>query len=337
MTDFWLTSGYHLLDPTEDGRLTVTPAYGSAYWRRPEVAPIEESCTAERALHDRLMDDPFLAIGPSDLAAFEDQDAADNYRVVADFVAGLKQAETLERYYAALFSGGSVSIPPLFIDQIVHALLRHVLRDTTNPLHVRAGELFFRKQRVTVNEGQILVADDETVEMYSETGGFGSLGKMLVEGSAALREIELDVLTEENADLYWPRSDRFDTVLDLTFARPGLDALCRVMELWIGQFSGLPVRIHPVQSIRDEKWRWHIGLDAEATALLNDLYNGVDVDAERQENLISLFRLEARDPEALIPEMRGKPVYLGLSKTAAGTVTLKPQNLLTNLPLSMAA
>ena len=336
MSDFWLTSGYHLLDPTEDGRLAVTPAYAAAYWQRPEVAPIEDSCAAERALHARLLDDPFLPVLPGDLSAFEDQDAADNYRVVADFIAGLKQAETLERYYASLFTGDGISIPPLFIDQIVHALLRHVLGETTNPLQVRAGELFFRKQRVTVNDGQILVADDETVEMYSETGGFGSLGKMLVEGSASLREVELDVLTEENGDLYWPRSDRFDTVLDLTFARPGLDALCRVMEQWIGQFSGLSVRIHPVQSIRDEKWRWHIGLDAEATALLNDLYNGVEVDDARQENLISLFRLETKDTDALIPEMRGKPIYLGLSKTANDTVTVKPQNLLTNLPLSMA-
>lgn len=337
MTDFWLTSGYHLLEPTEEGRLAVTPAYASAYWKRPEVAPVDESCPVERALHARLLEDPFLPVTTADLSGFADSDTADNYRIVADFVAGLKSAVTLERYYASLFTGEPIRIPPLFIDQISHALLRHVLRDVANPMQVRAGELFFRNQRVTINEGQILVADDETVEMYSETGGFGSLGKMLVEGSAALREVELDVLTEENADLYWPRSDRFDTVLDLTFARPGLDALCRVMELWIAQFSGLNVRIHPVQSIRDEKWRWHIGLDAEATSLLNDLYNGVDVDEERQKCLISLFRMEVKDPEALIPEMRGKPIYLGLAKTAKDTLTVKPQNLLTNLPLSIAA
>lgn len=337
MTDFWLTSGYHLLELTDDGRLAVTPEYANAYWQRPEVAPIAESCQAERALHARLDDDPFLPVTDADLAAFQDRDAADNYRVVANFIAGLKLAGTLERYYASLFAGDGISIPPLFIDQIAHALMRHVLRDAGNPMQVRASEMFFRKQRVTVNEGQILVADDEIVGMYSETGGFGSLGKMLVEGSAALREVELDVLTEENADLYWPRSDRFDTVLDVTFARPGLDALCRVMELWVSQFSGLAVRIHPVQSIRDEKWRWHIGLDAEATALLNDLYNGIDVEEARQENLISLFRLESKDAEAFIPEMRGKPVYLGLAKTSANTLTIKPQNLLTNLPLSKAS
>lgn len=337
MTDFWVTSGYHLLDITDDGRLAVTSQYANAYWQRPEVAPVAESCKAERVLHARLTKDPFLTVTDTDLTAFKDTDAAENYRIVADFVAGLKQAETLERYYASLFAGGGISIPPLFIDQIAHALMRHVLRDVTNPLQVRAGEMFFRKQRVTVNEGQVLVADDEIVEMYSDTGGFGSLGKLLVEGNAALREVELDVLTEENADMYWPRSDRFDTVLDLTFARPGLDALCRVMEMWIGQFCGLDVRIHPVQSIRDEKWRWHIGLDTESTAILNDLYNGIDVDAARQENLISLFRMEAKDAGSLIPEMRGKPIYLGLAKTVANTLIVKPQNLLTNLPLSIAA
>ena len=33
-----------------------------------------------------------------------------------------------------------------------------------------------------------------------------------------MRSVELDVLLDENASIYWPRSDRFDTVLDISFA-----------------------------------------------------------------------------------------------------------------------
>ena len=32
----------------------------------------------------------------------------------------------------------------------------------------------------------------------------------------------------------------------------------------------------PKPRIDDEKWTWHIGLDAEATRILNALYNGED-------------------------------------------------------------
>ena len=181
--------------------------------------------------------------------------------------------------------------------------------------------------------GAIMMADEDTVEMYSQTGGFGDLGRLLMEGQTALREVTLDVLTEENCDLYWDRSDRFDTVLDITFPRPGLDALCRAMEVWIGHFLVLEARIHPVQSIRDERWRWHVGLDTTSTGILNALYNGEDVPEERMARLLSLFRLEIKDQALVLDDVAGKPVYLGLAMDETNRVQMKPQNLLTNLPL----
>ena len=60
----------------------------------------------------------------------------------------------------------------------------------------------------------------------------------MLQAGAPMATVDLDVLDRDNGDLYWERSDRFDTVLDLTFARPGLDALCRVMEGWIAHFRG---------------------------------------------------------------------------------------------------
>ena len=144
------------------------------------------------------------------------------------------------------------------------------------------------------------------------------------------------MLDESNAGLYWARSDRFDTVLDLSFARPGLDALCRVLEAWVLHFTGAAVAIQPVQQIRDERWVWHLGLDAEASAILNDLWEGRAVEDDRRAQLLALFRLEFRDPEAMLARVRGRPVYLGLAMTGGRRLKLKPQNLLVNLPLAGA-
>jgi hypothetical protein len=96
------------------------------------------------------------------------------------------------------------------------------------------------------------------------------------------------------------------------------------------------VAITPLQKIADEAWRWHVGLDVDSMALLNDLYEDRAVDAERSARLISLFRLVFADPAEMRTDVAGKPVYLGLAMTAEGTLRLKPQNLLLNLPLAAA-
>lgn len=186
----------------------------------------------------------------------------------------------------------------------------------------------------SVQEGQILLGDEEAVERLSTTGGFGDLGRLLKESNAPMKDVEMDILTEEAQDVYWTRSDRFDMVLDLTFARPGLDALCRVMEKWVRHFLALETRIHPVQSIRDERWVWHTGLDSESSALLNALWRGEEADETAQARLLSLFRMEIKDETAVIERARGRPVYLGLAMDADSKVRMKPQNLLVNLPLA---
>jgi hypothetical protein len=104
----------------------------------------------------------------------------------------------------------------------------------------------------------------------------------------------------------------------------------------VRHFLGVSVSIKPLQKIDDEAWRWHIGLDVEATALLNDLYEGREVAAERLQRLVSLFRLDFADPQEMRADVAGKPVYLGLMMNAGQSVKLKPQNLLLNLPLKGA-
>jgi hypothetical protein len=333
VADFWRSSGHHLLMPDPSGRLTVTDDFLRAYWLRPEVAPVAESCPEELALHDELMTDPRLSVPPARLRRLADPDARDNYAAVLRFRDRLLASPTLEAAYLDLVRSGAMDLPPLFLDQVVHAILRHRLAGCDDPLRLRAAELMFREQKVTIKDGAIMLADEETVEMRA-SAGLGALGGLLVDTDPPQREIELDVLDETNAQIYWARSDRFDTVLDLSFARPGLDALCRVLEIWILHLAGAAVAIQPVQRIDDERWIWHVGLDAEASAFLNDLYEGAAIDETRRACLLALFRLEFRDPADMLERIRGRPVYLGLAMTEARRLKLKPQNLLVNLPLA---
>jgi hypothetical protein len=336
MQELWPSSGFRLLRRNGIGKLVVTDDFLRAYLARPEVAPQPESCDAERALHAELLDDPRLAVGAERIDSLADPDGRESYRIVLAFRDRLITSETVEACYRGLFEGGgsAVPVPPLFVDQLAHVILRNILDVNDDPFRARAAELFFRRQTALNQDGTILLGDDDTVKMYRQSGGFGSLGKLIAEAGTPMRQVELDVLNRDNAGDYWARSDRFDTVLDLTFGREGLDALCRVLESWVRHFFDIAVSVQPAQSITDEHWVWHVGLDAEATAILNDLYIGAEVDDERRARLISLFRMEFAEPAAVQPQVRGRPVYMGLAMAADDTVRLKPQNLLVNLPLA---
>lgn len=338
MPDFWISSGYYLLKRTADNQLAVTDDYLRAYFNRPEVVPVEESCDNERALHAALMEEPCRAVKPAELLRMEDEDARENYEIVLNFRDHLLRHGTIEAAYAALFKLDGpvepVRLAPIFLDQMVHVILRGLLEGCEDPFRLRAAELLFRSQKVTIQDGNIMLADEEVIDLYASTGGFGDLGRLIVEAQTPLRQIDLDVMTEENAHLYWERADRFDMVLDMTFGRPGLDALCRVLESWIAHFAGADVRIAPVQSISDDRWSWHVGLDSISTGVLNDLYEGQEVSEERLADILSLFRLEFRDANAMLPQLAGRPIYLGLAKGENELLRMKPQNLLVNLPLA---
>ena len=334
--DFWLSSGHHLLDRAEGGGLAITPEFLKAYLARPEIAPVPESGPQERRLHRALLDNPREAVSAERLALVEDPDARENYAIWLGFRDFLLAHPTLEAAYFAFFRGGAPKrpVPPLFLDQLVHLILRNMLDGVVDPMLPRAAECLFRPQKVSILEGGVLLADEEVVEQTARTGGFGTLGQLLVESGTAPRSVELDVLTAENGGAYWERSDRFDMVLDVSFSRPGLDALCRVLERWVRHFTGTSVSIQPVQTISDERWSWHVGLDAEATRILNAMWDGTDVPQADLARVLSLFRLEFADPADMLDRVAGRPVYLAMAMTAEKTLRLKPQNLLTGLPFA---
>ena len=49
-----------------------------------------------------------------------------------------------------------------------------------------------------------------------------------------------------------------------------------------------------------------------------------------------MYRLEILDQARVLPDVKGKPVYLALASTPDKHVRMKPQNLLMNLPLRAA-
>jgi hypothetical protein len=334
MPDFWTSCGYRLLKTGADGRLTLTDDFLRGSLLRPELAPVAESCAAEVALHERLFAVPRAAVPGSDVAAIADEDARENYRIWLRFRDRLAAAPSIEAAYVALFRDG-VDVPPLFVHQLTQILLRHILGDAAEPLAARAAEMLFRPQKIAVvGDGTVMAADATAVELLATTGAFGSLGELLKQSQTPPRSAELDVLDATNAASYWERDERFDLAVSLNRGQPALAALCGVLESWIAHLLGVAVAISPQREIDDRHWVWHVGLDAEASALLNDLYNRADVDEARMGRLLCLFELRFADPAAMRPAIAGRPVYLAMAMDGNHRLALKPQNLLLNLPLA---
>jgi hypothetical protein len=335
LRDYWRHCGYRLLDKTSDGHLLVTDEFLRSLLERPELAPVPQSGESELALHRRLLAQPRADIDAQDLAAIADDDARSNYAVWLRFRQRLLAHATLEASYMALFAGGGVNVPPVFVHQITQILLRHALGGEATAMQARVAEMLFRPQRISVQEdGQVMAADDETVERHAISANFGDLGELLKQGGAALRTAELDVLREDNQEVYWERDESHDLVVSLNHGQPALAALCRGLEAWVRHFLGTAVRIEVARNIDDENWVWHVGLDAQASAVLNDLYRGEDVNEERMAGMLCLFRLDFEEPAVMRSEIAGRPVYLAMAMDAQRRLKLKPQNLLLNLPLA---
>jgi hypothetical protein len=281
------------------------------------------------------MDEPRRAVSQTELSSLKDKDARDNYQIVLGFRDRLLKAGTVEAFYMSLFKG-KVDIPPLFIEQLTHVLLRNILDGCDDPLRLRAAELFFREQKATINEGHVLLADLETVQMHAAGNRYGSIGRLIVEAQGTLGEVNLDVLDRANADIYWKRESRHDTVISLTYGRPALDAFCRVLEAWLFHFTSLKTKVKPIRQIDEHPWAWHVGLDAESTAILNELWAGSQVEQGRMRRIVALFSLQFEDPGEMRRDIAGRAVYLALSSNEEDVVRMKPQNLLLNLPLHEA-
>ena len=328
MKDFWLSCGHHLLDRDEGGGLLVTDDFLKLYLARPELTPPPEACPVERTMHAALLADPRRHVSAGELAAIADPDARENWSLMLAFRDRLVGHKTLEAAYADLARGGIGNTPPLFLNQLVHVILRNALDDCADPLVLRAAELFFRPQRVSLHEGSLIAADEEKVAGTSPNP-ISPLVSML--GLPA--EAEIDVLNEDNAETYWERSDLFDTALDLTAGRSGLAALGKVIEIWIRHILNVDAVIEPLIEVRDISLIWYVGLDAEGTRIGDMLWKGDELDDATQASVVGLFRLTFADPRVVLDKVENEPIYLILAMTRDKIIRMKPQNLVTGLPI----
>ena len=326
MKDFWLSCGHHLLDRDEQGRLRVTDEFMKVYLARPELAPPPEACVAERMLHSALLSDPWRPVAATAIDAIADADARENWHFMIALRDRLAAHRTLEATYAALVHDG-VPVPPIFLDQMVHLILRNALDRCDDAYMLRAAELFFRPQRLTVHEGSLLAADNEQIEANGPA--VSPLAAMF--GLPANPGIE--VLSDDNAAGYWDRSDHFDLALNLTAGGYGVAALGAVIVRWVKHLLDIDVIVEPLNELRDVALPWYVGLDANGTRIGDALWNGMELDEATRTGVVGLFRLTFRDAGIVMDRMTGEPVYLILAMAPDKVLRMKPQNLLTGLPI----
>jgi hypothetical protein len=329
MPEFWVASGHHLTRLTPRGWMAVTDELLLVWLARPELMPPPEACSAERALHARLMASPRAPVTHLERAALKDPDARENWQMFLTLRDALLAEGTVEGGYLRLIREGA-RLPVVLLGQLVQLILRNALDGEQDAQVIRAAELFFRPQRSHVKDGKLWLADEELVAELEVQMHRSPLTAMLSGGIDGL-----DVLGGGNEWTYWSRSDAHSTVLNLGGDPQARAGLARAMQAWLRHLLGLEVAIEALTRAEDVDLPWYVGLDQTGTAIGDALWRG---DAPPP-GMVGLFKLTFADTARLRADLRdrldGAPVWLILGMGTDGTVRMKPQNLLTGLPLAV--
>src|SRR5207247_6891760 len=129
-------------------------------------------------------------------------DARENWQLLIAFRDHLLAHATLEAAYLALARNRVGNTPPLFLNQLIHVILRNALDGCDDAFVLRAAELFFRPQRMTLHDGSLIAADEETIAGKSDTP-VSPLVSML----GIPPEAEIDVISDDSAEHYFEHSD----------------------------------------------------------------------------------------------------------------------------------
>lgn len=327
MPEFWVASGHHLTRLDGRGRMLVTDELLIAWLARPEILPPPEACDAERALHARLLANPRAAVPEPSLAALRDPDAQENWRFFLLLRDTLLRAGTIEDGYAAIMEQG-LRLPVVFLSQLVQLILRNALDGCNDPQVLRAAECLFRPQRAHVKDDQLLLADEELVTLFEQEMHASPLTAMFSGGIDGL-----DVLGGGNEWTYWSRSDAHTTILNFGGDPEARRGMAQALQAFIRHMMGLEVTVAATTQVQDVDLHWYVGLDQNGTAIGDALWHGRALPA----TIVGLFRLDFAPDGPLRPEMAGHPVWLILGLGKDGAVRMKPQNLLSGLPLAEPA
>jgi hypothetical protein len=325
--DFWLSCGHHLLDRDANGKLLVTEDFLKAYLARRELVPPPEACAAERELHRSLLCDPRQFVATSRIAAIADADARENWQMMISWRDHLVKHRNLEAAYLEIVRR-NIKFPHVFMDQLVHAILRNALDDCDDAFTLRAAEMFFRPQKLMIGEGSLVAVDEETqasLERRPQSPLFELLGIPVA--------ADVDLLNEATAASYWEHSDRFDMALDFAAGQRGMAALGVAITRWLSHLLAVDVAIEALTELRDARLTWYVGMSSDASRIGDAIWNGGELSDAMRAQLIGLFRLTFLNPADMIEKVRGEPVYLLMAMAPDEVLRLKPQNLVTGLPL----
>jgi len=325
--DFWLACGHHLLDRDAAGRLLVTDEFLKAYLARPELVPPPEACAQEQALHRALLREPTLPIAASRIAAIADADARENWQMMIAWRDQLLNHGHLEAAYLAI-ARRSIHFPQILVGQLVQVILRNALDGCDDVFVLRAAEMFFRPQKLSIQETSVVAVDEEADVACVQRPPSPLLSLLGLQTATGVA-----LLSEATSESYWERSDRFDVALDLSPGARGLTALCHVITRWLAHLLAIDVVVEPIADMQNLPWNWYVGLSSEATHIGDAIWRGDLVTDAMRAQLIGLLRLSFRDPADMIEKVRGEPVHLLLAMTSDEALRIKPQNLLIGLPV----
>jgi hypothetical protein len=121
--------------------------------------------------------------------------------------------------------------------------------------------------------------------------------------------------------------------MDFRPGQPARAAFAIVIARWVKHLLGLDVEVTVLDKVEQAAWAWFAGLDQEGTRIGNALWQGAEPPENGRDRIVALFNLTFGDPRDMLPRVSGKPVYLILGMTSNRIIRLKPQNLVTGLPL----
>ena len=262
-----------------------------------------------------------------EIAAIADTDARENWQLMIGFRDHLVAHPTLEAAYLALVRPGVGRTPPLFLNQAVHLILRNALDDCEDADALRAAELFFRPQLLTMHEGSLIAADEETIagtdastsRRWSHAGPAGGRPR----STCSSRTMRKTISSAATVSTWRSISPPAGAVGALARRSCAGSAIC-----WRSRSrsSRWPRR-------SDVSFTWYVGLDAEGTAIGNALWNGEELDdATRGARRRPLPAHLPRSGPGADGQGRG-----GLSDPrhdARRALRMKPQNLVVGLPVT---
>ena len=240
----------------------------------------------------------------------------------------LARHRTLEAAYLDIVRR-NLKFPHIFLNQIVHVILRNVLDDCDDAFVLRAAELFFRPQKLTLHEGSLVAADEETVSGLGNKP-LSPLVSML--GLAGRRRDRRAQRGQCRCLLGAQRPVRHGA---RPHGRPARPRGARRGRQALDRPSARASRwtIEPLVELQDATLTWYVGLDADATRIGDALWKGDEIDEATRGRVVGLYRLTFADPADVVEKVRGEPVYLMTAMAADKVLRLKPQNLVTGLPV----